>query len=984
MASRLGGPLSGGGLQRQLLYCRDRLCARELGLFLYRPEDGGIARLITTSTARPALDWEAAPQPVAEVFATGADAICANDAGCSRRLFGPEANWPGLFFVSIPLQGDVQGLLALAAADPPRPGLSVERMRDLGEVLLAAARHTLEYERGSSHYAHRGEVLNFSDSIYASWHEKEGWRYHAVNGLTQLGHRKKDIDLSSPADNPMHPEDWRTASSAFDRAVEQGKGYQHEYRIRSRSGEYRWYRGEAKVTARNESGGARDLIAISRNVTAMHQAAKRAVEKASLEKWLVAKSNAIFNCNDFESMNRVLQEVGSYLGVERCTVRVVDPETLFCNLVAEWYKPGRQAIARLYPDMTSRTGIGWIERFINLGQAYVVNSFTTDVPDEKLVDYHRSIDVEASITQPMLHGEQLTGYLAILSEKPRHWTANDIRVSKVIADTVHLTILRNRLVDELRATEDRFQVAMEVSTYGLWDHDEVNGTMYYSPHFYEKLGYPRIDTPIPIRGMLDYIHPDDHKLLLKQAEQEKIATENDVRLELRHRKADGGDVWLLARGKVVQRDEEGRPLRVVGVNMDLSEQKRIEAELRRAREMAEEANRSKSEFLERMSHEIRTPMNAITGMSYLALQTPLDPDQRAYLQDMEDAATSLLHIIDDILDFSRIEAGELKIVSESFDLKQELGRISKLMRVRAGQARNHMSCRIDPDVPLQLVGDKHRLGQILTNLLANAVKFTSNGRIDLSVSCIDYDERLNLVNLSFSVQDTGIGLTGKQIATLFEPFVQGEQSTARKYGGTGLGLSICKHLVELMGGSIRCSSSPEQGTTFVFSLTFKQQAATSSPKPEKGRGRQAMEIVSDFPRHVLLVEDNAVNQRVAQGILRKLSIEVTTAVNGAEAIAMLEKAEPDTFDAVLMDIEMPVLDGIAASRAIRRQPRFRGLPIIAMTAHAMRGDRERCLAAGMDDYLPKPINPEQLREVLTQNWPDGTVGARDEKAPVAG
>ncbi|MEX1031985.1 MAG: ATP-binding protein [Cellvibrionaceae bacterium] len=981
LADMLAGPVTPTMLRKALRTCLDLLEVEGLNLFATFP-NGDLACLISANADQQHIyfnqDRVTAPSATAD-FITGnrsleqirCDSTSATALKCRSR---------DLLLASLPAPGEIQGLLVLEKA----PDLSPRYLCDIGELLFAATNHCINDSNSRAMADNLGDILNFSDSIYTSWNEKAGWQYHNVNGLVQLGYRKKDLNLRSlEAHNPMHPDDWHEAYRLFNSTLQKGTGHEHEYRAVGQNGETHWYHYDVTVTEKNEQGGAREFVSISRNITTVRATAKAAVERANREKWLVAKAKAIFSCNDFESLNEILREVGSYLGVDRCTVRVVDPETLYCNLVAEWHKPGLEAIADMFPDVTSQTGTGWIGRLIALGETYVVNSFRAEVPSKKILAYHRAINTDACVTQPMIYGHELTGYLAILNEQPRQWTDADRRVAKEIADAIHMTILRNRLLDELRATDERFKLAMENSTHGLWDHDAVNRTIYYSPHFYEMLGYPRQDHPIPIERMLDYIDPVDHHVLFETSKRQYKAGQKEVYMELRHRKRDGSVVWILARGQVVKQDDRGRPLRVVGVNMDITKQKETLAELRQARERADVANRSKSIFLERMSHEIRTPMNAIIGMSYLTLGTALNQDQQMYLQDIDDAAKSLLHIIDDILDFSKIEAGELTIVDERFNLKRELQRIVNLMSVRAAQAQNQLNHTIDDDVPEHVVGDKHRLGQILINLLGNAIKFTKQGTVSLAVHCSELDPRINSVTLQFSVKDSGIGLSDTQIATLYEPFVQAEGSTARKYGGTGLGLSISKHLVEMMGGSIRCTSSVDVGTTFAFTIVFKQQQmldaigghGTAEPWHDPALPKRA----PFTQRRVLLAEDNPVNQRVAKGILARIGIETVTAVNGQEAIDLLYEAGPGVFDAVLMDIEMPVLDGLAATRAIRLQEHFHNLPIVAMTAHAMMGDRERCLAAGMDDHIPKPVNPETVLQVLSRvlgedQWLDQDLG----------
>lgn len=953
LADVLAGSMTPGRLRAALgLWARllkaDRICLLNL-------EAAGAVPVLSQIHG----NFKLGRQPSVSLPSFSGRATLINDLRLSRRLFG-EPTPDELTLIKLELPSGERSMLIISLREPA----PMDLLRDAGELLDAAVRRCLYDQALHARCRELGHVLNFSDSVYTSWARNDGWSYHNVNSFLALGYAKEDINISSPGpSNPMHPEDWEQARYLFGRAVHEGLGYEHEYRSAGRNGEERWFRAVVTVTDRIEHGGARQLVSLSRDITELRRAAEDAVEQAELEQWLVAQTNAVFSYSDLDAFSEVLAEVGRYLGVDRCTIRVVDPETGIPNLLAEWQEPGQAPISQRFPEMFSLSDSDWIDALIAHGRAYVVNDVNVDSANKRLRNYFRRLNLQACIVEPMIFDNSLVAYLSLIQTEPRVWGRKEQRVAKDIANAILMTIMRLRLMDELRASDQRYQLAMEHSTYGLWDRDVKKGTLYYSPHFYEQLGFPRKDKPIPLARMLDYIHPDDHHKLFELSE---LHTHSDIiDLELRHIKRDGTVIWMLSRGKVIERDDAGDPLRIIGMNLDITEHKTIQLELAAARQIAEEANRNKSEFLERMSHEIRTPMNAIMGLTYLVLDTALDGVQRNYLHDVDAAAKSLLHIIDDILDFSKIEAGELKIVNESFNLWEEVERLTKLHRVRAQEADNELSFHLDDDVPRLIHGDKYRLGQVLTNLLGNAVKFTSKGRIDLKVRVADFDRRLNTVRLLFTVSDSGIGFDPEQVATLFEPFVQAEGSTSRKFGGTGLGLSISKHLVEMMGGSIHCRSRLGAGTTFEFSVVFKRSLQmTSAPTqlpPPLGRA-------AGVTRRVLLVEDNPVNQRVASGILGKLMIETVTAVNGAEALERLAAADAAEFDAVLMDIEMPVLDGLAATRLIRKDPRFRNLPIIAMTAHAMVGDRERCLAAGMNEHIPKPVNPDALFRALNQFW----------------
>lgn len=412
---------------------------------------------------------------------------------------------------------------------------------------------------------------------------------------------------------------------------------------------------------------------------------------------------------------------------------------------------------------------------------------------------------------------------------------------------------------------------------------------------------------------------------------------------------------------VVPEISDGEVISFISLSRDISDRRRLEEGLRQAKQAADEANRAKSEFLANMSHEIRTPMNGIIGMTQLALMEDISPRAREYLQFVRHSGKALLEIINDILDLSKIESGKATLERKPFRLRESLESTLRSLQVSARDKGLEFYHSIDLDLPDPLLGDQGRLRQVLTNLIGNAIKFTAKGAVRVSVAKDQEPARPGTVRLLFRVRDDGIGIPRHRLEEIFEAFSQIGLSSHIKYGGTGLGLSISKNLVEMMGGRIWVNSEIGKGSTFSFTAEFglvekMDELDQLSEQPETPRRTRGLKI--------LLAEDNQVNRLLAVELLKMMGHEVEVAENGREALEQLRKSP---FDLVLMDVRMPDMDGLTAVKAVRRGeagPDKAHTPVVALTAYALKGDRERFLEAGMDDYLSKPIDLEELNRVL--------------------
>ena len=714
-------------------------------------------------------------------------------------------------------------------------------------------------------------------------------------------------------------EDRPQVQAAVEKAIRERSEYRCEFRIRHATLGLRWMLSHGSVTF-DESGQAVRMLGISLDVTE-RKLAEQALQNSETKFSLAFANNpAAIALTDMES--------GRFIDVNDTWVTLTEysrEEAALLSTRTAPIWPSQEERARFVAELHNH---GRVDRLQQQFRKKSGGLFT------------------ALVSAQVLNVEKKTLILSTLVDVTEQIRAEQERDASLRM----LAASEKRYRNLFESCNDALFLGSITAEGDLGPFVEVNALAC------SRLGYTREElvtlTPYDIDPMLT---PEQGRRYVDQVTE----TEGLV-FETVHRARSGKDIPVEISCRLL--DWDGRMLSL-SIARDITDRKKAETSMLEAMRLAQSAAETKSQFLANMSHEIRTPMNGIIGMTELALSADPSPQVQEYLETINGSAMTLLTIINDILDFSKIDAGKLVLHPQPFALRAFLNRTLAILKARINDRELHFVCDVDEDLPDVIVGDDVRLGQILLNLVGNALKFTSTGAVALVVRRAGQSSVPDgHVRIDFSVIDTGVGIPEGMLEHILEPFTQADASTTRDYGGTGLGLSISNRLIELMGGRLSVNSRERIGSVFSFALRFRIASAIEEP----ARTVTATDIKLSRPVRALLVEDNTVNQKLMLALLSKHGVSADVAANGEDAVA--KYCSSALYDVVLMDVQMPVMDGYEATRRIRAHQQTTGVrtPIIALTAHALEGDDQKCLDAGMDDYVAKPIVTARLLQALRQ------------------
>lgn len=715
----------------------------------------------------------------------------------------------------------------------------------------------------------------------------------------------------------------------------------------------------------NFSRSIADLIAIAIESQLLLESDKKLSYKSEIltvisknfDKFLLQK-------NSDDILRGILNEIGNVLKVDRISFFVLDEKTHLYYQKQRWlssengFAEPNPALQGLSPEL-----LDFVLK--NMTKNYFFSAIVRKIKHEPTKEFLQSLNSKSILFLPIVVKNNMNGFLVFDdTTSEREWTIDEITILQSLSNNITSAFERNINEAIIKESEERFRLLANniPGTVHLSKYDEKWSKIYLNDEIEKLTGYTKEDF---LQGKIfyfDLVHPDDIETVKKKAG-ELFKEKQKIHLIYRIINKDGQYIWVEEFGEPIFKEDKIEY--IVGIFIDITQRMEAEEAIK-AKNYAEAANRAKSEFLANMSHEIRTPLNGIIGFTELLMHTNLESIQKKYMDTINQSANSLMEVINNILDFSKIESGKLELNIEKTNISEVLHQVIDLVQYEANHKKLELSLNIHAEVPKYIWIDYIRLKQVLINLLSNAVKFTEKGTVELSVSVFKTINN-DLIQLQFAVKDTGIGIKKSNQLKIFEAFSQEDNSTSKKFGGTGLGLTISNQLLGLMNSHLELESEPNKGSEFSFILEVKyanQNADSPDDNDAAQKSTQKNSILTHDKKLVYIVEDNKINMLLAKTLIKQIlpNADVVELENGKLALEKVQTALPDL---ILMDIQMPVMNGYESTEAIRKLPDANEIPIIALTAGTVVGEKEKCIEHGMNDYIPKPIDKELLGKIIT-------------------
>ncbi|MGV3696311.1 PAS domain S-box protein [Flavobacterium sp.] len=715
----------------------------------------------------------------------------------------------------------------------------------------------------------------------------------------------------------------------------------------------------------NFSRSVADLIAIAIESQLLLESDKKLSYKSNILT-VISKNTYKFliNKNTHEVLKNLLDEVGKVLKVDRISYFNLNNDNPNYSQRLRWFasENGFLEPNPLLQNLTPET-----LRFVfdKMSTEFYYVSTVKKIKDPSTKAFLENLGTKSVLFLPIVVKNTMTGFLVFDDVNfEREWTIDEITILQSLANNISSAFERNINEAIIKESEERFRLLASniPGTVHLSKYDEKWSKIYLNDEIEKLTGYPKEEFLQNSIYYIDLVHPDDLKTVKIKAD-ELFRDKQKIHLIYRIINKDGHYVWVEEFGEPIFKD--GQIEYIVGIFIDITQRMEAEEAIK-AKNYAEAANRAKSEFLANMSHEIRTPLNGIIGFTELLMNSKLEDIQRKYMDTINQSANSLMEVINNILDFSKIESGKLELNIEKVNVAEITDQVVDLIKYEADLKNLKINLDIDRNVPKYIEVDYIRLKQVLINLLSNAVKFTESGSIDLAVSVFGIIDGAR-VQLKFLVRDTGIGIKKKNQLRIFEAFSQADNSTTKRFGGTGLGLSISNQLLSLMNSQLELESEFGKGSqfSFVLEVAYSNQLTSEKNKETVQKNSSPDSIVTNEEKTIFIVEDNKINMLLAKTLVKQIVPNATIfeLENGKDAWQKTMEIVPDL---ILMDIQMPIMNGYDSTLEIRKMPRGEKIPIIALTAGTIVGEKEKCIEYGMNDYIPKPIDKELLIKIISE------------------